>query len=535
VKHQLSMWLAVAAALLGSCGLMGDDSGSDTLDVSVWERPASYDPHRAQSRTEKLLAPLLFPGLVSFDGSGQVMPALAESWDISPDGLTYIFRLQDRKWSDGETLNAEDVVDSFRRLFDARVVPGASAHIFNAVSGAEAILQRKAGNRSLGVLALADNVVQFKLAHPDPAFLQRLALPQAAIVPVHVAEELGKAMFQPGQMVTAGSFRVDTEKKGVIDLSRPSDKPGIGKLAGSFNVIRLHVMKDAAATLAAFADKKIAIVDTTDVPTGLLEGQERQVRDQLRAEPSWNTVSLAANVKSGPMADGRVRLALAIATDQQLLVEAAFPEQRVQPLQSLLPPLLPSYGAPAQNDWANWSNEQRDVEVNRLLTEAGFSQKMPLKLRVLVTQNEADARIVQALKDQWSRFAVQVELRTVKTQSDVLRQAALGGIDLARISFEQNIDSPEDFLRVFGCKTRGRLSMMICNSEADQLIEDAVALNDTVQRIGLIKRAEQLLLADVPVLPLYVPARRTLVRKSILGWTDSVAGMHPLAALRPAQ
>ncbi len=526
--------LALLLAALSGCGLFGDESGGDTLDVGVWERPVSYDPQRARSRTEKMLAPLLFPGLVSVDASGQVMPALAESWDISPDGLIYIFRLQDRQWSDGEALDAADVVASFRRLFDARAVPIESARALSAIDGAEAIFQRKTLNRALAVQALADNVVEFKLAHPDPAFLQRLALPQAAIVPVHSAKRLGKSMFKPGQMVTAGTFKTEAEKDAIISLARLSDKPGGDPPAGAFNLLRLHVMKDATATLAAFADRKIAVVDASDVPTVLLEGQERRVRDQLRAEPSWSTVHLAANVKTGAMADGRVRLALAIATDQQLLVEAAFPEQRVQPLQSLLPPLLPSYGAPVQSDWANWSNEQRDIEVNRLLTEAGFGPEKPLILRILILETEADTRIVQALRDQWSRFGVQIDARRAPSQAALLRQAALGGVDLARISFEQSIDSPEDFLRNFGCKTRGRLSMMICNSEADSLLNEALALNDTVQRIGLLKRAEQLLLADVPVLPLYVPARRTLVRKSIIGWVDSAAGLHPLAELKPA-
>jgi oligopeptide transport system substrate-binding protein len=186
-----------------------------------------------------------------------------------------------------------------------------------------------------------------------------------------------------------------------------------------------------------------------------------------------------------------------------------------------------------QNEWINWSEAQRSVEINRLLNEAGYSAEKPLRLRLLVTNKDADQRIAQALQDQWGRYFIQLDMKTAKSQADVLRQARLGGIDLARFSLEQVIDSPEEFLRAFGCKTRNRLNVMICNSEADILLEQAKQLNDIVQRMGQIKRAEQLLLADVPVLPLYVPARRTLVSKSIAGWIDGAATAHPLSLLVP--
>jgi oligopeptide transport system substrate-binding protein len=532
------LYTALASLFLTSCGWTNSDSTSDTLDVGIWERPISFDPHRASSSSEKTIATLLYPGLVALDASGQVMPALAESWDISPDGLTYIFRMRDKEWSDDDTLNAEDVVLTFRRLFDGKSTPATAAQMFDGITNADIILQRKGSARlpvlrQLGVRALADDIVEIKLAHPEPTLLQRLALPQAAIVPMHVQRRLGKDMFKPSQIVTNSGYKLELDKDLQISVRRLQN-PATETTSKTFNKIRFHIYKDPATALTAFANNKIAVLDVNDVPTLLLEGQDRKIREQLHTEPSWSAVYLAANAKTGPMADRRVRLALAIATNQQLMVEAAFPEQRVQPLQSLLPPLLPSYGAPAQSDWMNWSDAQRSVEIIRLLNEAGYSAEKPLRLHLLMTRKDADQRIAQALQDQWGRYFVQLDVKTAKSQSEVLRQAKLGGIDLAQLSLEQVIDSPEEFLRAFGCKTRNRLSMMICNSEADVLLEQAKQLNDIVQRMGQIKRVEQLLLADVPVLPLYVPARRTLVSKSISGWVDGVASVHPLSLLVPA-
>jgi oligopeptide transport system substrate-binding protein len=522
-----------AALLLGSCDAGKQGSARDILDVGIWQRPLSFDPHRASRLSEKMIAAVLYPGLVEVDGTGQVMPALAESWDISPDGLTYIFRLKNKKWSDGDALNAEDVVLTFQRLFDRKSVPLAAAQLFEAIQNATIILERQADTRSLAVRALADDIVEIRLSHPEPSLLQRLALPQAAVVPMHSQRRLGKDMFKPGKMVTSSAFKADIGDGLQISLKRQV-KSGQDQSSGQYKAIYFHMMKDDASALAAFAAHKIDLLDASVIATGLLEGQDRAVRDQLHAEPSWSTVYMAANIKSGPMADRRVRLALAMATDQQRLVEAAFPEQRVQPLQSLLPPLLPSYGAPVQSEWISWSAAQRSIEVNRLLTEAGYGLQKPLRLRLLITGADADQRIAQALRDQWSGFGIALDVTRGKDQADVLRQAKLGGQDLVRISFDLSFDSPEAFLQNFGCKSRTRLGMMICNSEADGLLTEAAALNDSVQRSGRIKRAEQLLLADLPALPLYVPARRYLVSKSVAGWIDSPASVHPLASLAPA-
>jgi oligopeptide transport system substrate-binding protein len=528
----------IASLVVGACSWTSSDSSVDTLDIGLWERPISFDPHRASSSSEKVIAALLYPGLVGLDASGKVMPALAESWDISPDGLTYIFRLADKKWSDDDRLNSEDVVLAFRRLFDGKSTPVVATQLFDAIANADMILQRKGAARppalrNLGVRALADDIVEIKLDRPEPTFLQRLAFPQAAIVPMHVQRRLGKEMFKPRNIVTSGGYKLELDKDSQISLLR-LQKANAASPSKQFNRIRFHVYKDPATALAAFTDQKIALLDVNDVPTLLLESLDRKLREQLHTEPSWSAVYLAANAKTGPMADQRVRLALAIATNQQLMIEAAFPEQQVQPLQSLIPPLLPSYGAPVQSEWINWSDAQRHVEISRLLNEAGYSAERPLRLRLLMTASDADQRIAQALQDQWGRYFVQLDVKTAKNQADILRKTKLGGIDLARFSLEQVIDSPEEFLRAFGCKTWNRLSMMICNSEADALLKQAKQLNDIVSRISQIKRAEQLLLADVPVLPLYVSARRTLVSKSIGGWVDDVSSVHPLALLVPA-
>ncbi len=220
----LLLIFCLVAIMLGSCG-WNSDSGSDTLDVGLWQSPASFDPHRAKSDSEIMIANLLYPGLVGFDSSGQVMPALAESWDISPDGLTYIFRLGDKKWSDGETLNADDVVQTFRRLFEAKSLPPAAAQMFDAIENAQSILQRKSSARTLSVRALADNIIEIKLSHPEPSMLQRLASPQAAVVPLHAQRRLGSNLFKPGHMVTSGNFRLETGKDQQIVLNR-QEKPG---------------------------------------------------------------------------------------------------------------------------------------------------------------------------------------------------------------------------------------------------------------------------------------------------------------------
>ena len=514
--------LLLACLLLAGCDQ--GPAGDGALKVGIWSAANSLDPQRATNDAERMAASLLYPGLVQWDSAGQIVPALAESWNISADGLVYIFRLRDARWSDGTPVSAEDVVYSMRRLFDARRGRRDAATQFDALANASAVAKRLKPVSALGIRVLAPMVIEIRLDYPEPALLSLLATPAAAVLPQHALRK--NAGFQL-PLVTGGGFSMEKLADGFGFVRSSKD-------TGGFARIQLIQQRDPAAALAAFASGKVDILDVAPVPFGMMETQGSRVREALRSEPGWINTGLVFNLESAPVKDVRLRRALALATDRGALLKAAFADLGYRATESLLPPGLPSYGEPTAPSWAAWTREQRITEAQRLLAEMGYAAGNKLALRILHEDGDAHDRIVQALSDQWSTLPIAVNAIPAASGRPFNARRLGGGYDLAVLRYGVLLDSPERGLALFGCASASLVRNRLCNSEADKLFTGALPNADPATRLAALHRAEQLLLEDVPAISLFAATRRTLVRKSVRGWTDNVQGSHPLHLLEPA-
>jgi oligopeptide transport system substrate-binding protein len=137
------------ALLFGLLAAACDRSGADqaaappdaqadakTLTYGLVEAPTQLDPHRLRSQSDYVVASALNVGLVMLDGRGQITPGMAESWNVSEDGLTYVFRLRQTQWSDGQAVKASDFVAGFRRLFNPRFSNATAPLLFSIKNAA---------------------------------------------------------------------------------------------------------------------------------------------------------------------------------------------------------------------------------------------------------------------------------------------------------------------------------------------------------------------------------------------------------------
>jgi len=440
-------------------------------------------------------------GLTDIDGAGRTVPGLASSWRIAGDGRDFIFRLRPAVWADGRAVKASDVVAVFRRLI-ARSSSNALRPALGAIDGAAAIAAGRAPPSSIGVTAPIESVVEIRLDAPDPALLTLLAQPELAVV---------RSGPRPPAL---GAFS-SGEPGATVELTRnprfyAADTVALAR-------ITLASADDPGTAVARFAR------DRTDLVLGgglaglsdarLLGGQV------LHVEPSWGVYGYLANVRSGPLADVRVRRALAMTVTRDDLAARLFGVPAMVPVSGMLPPGL-SVAAGALPDWAMLAPLARLDAARALLAAAGFDAAHPLALTVTIPSGREHAAVLAAVAADWARLGIVV---TARELSAAAFETALRERDFALAVSEQiaPVDTAIGFVAPFRCGNAGGY----CNAEVDTLLDSAAT------DPAALARAETLLLADAPLIPLFRPVRWALVSVRVTGWIDNVAGAHPLARL----
>lgn len=167
--------LITLCLLLISCG--NDQDGVETIRVSIGAEPQSIDPSFLSAIDSMIYAVHVFEGLTSKDENGNIIGGVAESWDISEDGLTITFHLRDNaKWSDGKNVVADEFVYSFRRLADPKTA-SAYSFLITPVKNADKILKGELPVEELGIKALDEKTLEIYFESPTAYFLELAAIP----------------------------------------------------------------------------------------------------------------------------------------------------------------------------------------------------------------------------------------------------------------------------------------------------------------------------------------------------------------------
>src|SRR5439155_15055043 len=183
--------------------------------------PNDADPLSAIAWPNIQLCMQLLDRLVEAWPERTIVPSLAERWEISDDGLRYVFRLREGlRWSDGAPLTAHDVEFGIKRVLDP-ASPGSSVAIYFALENGQAYyLGDSSDTDAIGVRALDDRTVEFRLVAPAPYFMSVMNRPDAGPQPQHAIEREGAAWSEPGRQVVSGPFAVATRSERELVLRR---------------------------------------------------------------------------------------------------------------------------------------------------------------------------------------------------------------------------------------------------------------------------------------------------------------------------
>jgi oligopeptide transport system substrate-binding protein len=297
--------LAGAAVMLGACSNRGDDDGVPQSDAPALNRalstePESLDPQKSRSVQAADVLRDIGEGLVSYDAAGEMIPATAESWDISEDGLTYTFRIRpEARWSNGDPVTAADFVFGLRRLVDPDTAAFYAAELGNVVNAA-GIVAGKLEPGELGVSAPDDRTLVISLVRPTPYLLSLLTHPST--FPVHrgSVRQHGDAFVRAGNLLSNGAYVLaDWEPGAMIELHR--NEHYWNDAETSVDLVFHHVVTQEMAEFNRYRAGELHVTST--VPPENFDQIRADYPDELHVAPTLGVYYYGFNMTKPPFAD----------------------------------------------------------------------------------------------------------------------------------------------------------------------------------------------------------------------------------------
>ncbi len=485
------------------------------LHLSVGSEPSDLDPHIVTGLGEAKIIQSLFDPLVSYDPATLApVPALAERWEISPDGLTYTFHLRaDAKWSNNDPVTAQDCIDSWRRVLTPSLAAD-YAYLFYVLRGAEAFNKgRTADFSTVGLAAPDARTLVVTLNNPTPYFLQILL--NSPWRPVHVRSlathgdplRRGTPWTRPGRIVTSGPFMLKewVPQQHIVAEKSPNywDRARV-----RLNAVRFYPTDSIDAEERAYRAGQLHA--TWALPLSKVLPLQKEKSSALRIDPILETYFFRLNVRKAPFTDPRIRRALALAVDRDSITANILPGGR-QPASTFVPPLLQGYTPPARRAY--------DLAAARqLLTEAGFPGGVGLPpIEILYNNSEILRMVAEAIQQMWKR-ELGIDIRLVNQEFKVVfANRRAGDYQVLLGSWTADYLDATTFLDMW-LSDSGNNHTGWKSPAYDALAARALTIADPKTRAAVLAESEALVLDEAPIIPIYFNTHVYLLHPAVKGW-----------------
>ena len=472
--------LLAAACSAGGCRKA--EEGTSRVLVIGDTPPKLVDPASGPlGQPEAVLLHNVAQGLVRFDAAGQIVPGIAERWNVTDDGLAYIFRLEAGEWPDGRKITAEQVARTLRRQI-ARSSKNPMKDTLGAVDR---------------IVAMTDRVIEISLKAPRPNLLQILAQPEFALV----YQEQGAGPFRFAQDGKTG------EEANLVRSVTDEEQDG-----SRLEDVRLAAAEAPIAVRAFVQNKADLVLGGTygDLPYALAH---ELPRNALRFDPAIGLFGLVPARADGPLSEAEFRRLLSEAIDRQAMIDA-LNVPGLLPRATVLEPGLDGVPDPAAPEWmATPVAERRAALAAAAATQFGELERPTLRIAL---PDAPGARIVlNRLASDWGALGIKVEAADSDSKAD-----------LRLVDEVAPSTSPAWYLRQFRCG-----EVAICDPEADKIMEGARAATITAQRNALLAQAARLIDEQQLFIALAAPIRWSLVSSRMEGFATNRFARHTLTGL----
>jgi oligopeptide transport system substrate-binding protein len=511
------------AKLLVGCWLLGTAAvaapyarAAGVLTRGIGNEPDSLDPHQAIGTSASIVLYDLFEGLMTVDAAGKITAGCAESWAADADGHGIRFSLRPNlRWSDGVALTAADFEYSFRRLLAPETAARYASFLY-PLKNARAVNTGRAPASALGVRALDARTLRLDFEQSAPQMLEVLSGIAAAPVPRHAIERDGRAWTQPGRMVSNGAFVLaDVVPRSSMRVRRNAQYRDAGSV--TLDEVRYVPVEDEGASWRRFQTGELQVA--VRFPLDRVDAIRAQVGARLHRSTGFGSNMLLLNQKDPALADTRLRRALSLALDRDVLANKIL-RGSGRPAYSLVPNVISDYPVPLLVDAALTLQTRRALA--RELGGAGAAQRAPLRL--LYPSDGKSRALALAMLAMWRSAGIAVEIHSQDLTS-VIAAVRSGQYQIALYAWFSSFDDPATFLDLLTNKGSGSLTGY-GNAEFDRRFAAANVLLDPRARGAGLAGAEALALADYPLIPVFHSVNLRLISNRVSGWVDNSRGAN---------
>jgi oligopeptide transport system substrate-binding protein len=520
---------SILTAVLALAAAATSAAAGQEVRLPLDARVGSLDPAKLVESHEFAIAENLFEGLTAIAADGRIVPGVAARWETSADGRIWTFHLRpDARWSNGESVTAEDFVYSLRReVSPSTASPSAAA--LEPIEGATEITSGAVGDPCmLGVRALDRHVLQITLRRPTPWLLLLLSHYAALPTPKAAVEAFGDHWAEPGHMVSNGPYVLaDWTADGDVTLVR--NRFFHAAAAVQVETVRF-VRSHGRAGLRQFEAGEYDVVSLTGPE--LAEAEARYPRQLIR-QSELATAYLAINRTRGALGDERIRRALSMVIDREALITEV-DQSRHTPAYELVAPAISRIAdyRPQSAGWAHEPMAARIAAAQALLNEARAGASAPLTVRLAFMDSPRNQRLMAAIAAMWkTALGVETQLQPADQQAHMARLTA-HDFELAAVTWDPDFADPLNYLGGFRSYSDPANFGAYAEPAFNALIDRSRDTADPAARMRLLEAAERRLIDSEGVIPLRHGDLMLLVNPRLQGYVADPLARHPARYLR---
>ena len=496
------------AAPTAAAAAADEETSSEELSGGVfrrlWADPPTLDPHLTSDTTSAGLVVEIFSGLVVLNTDLQLVPDIAESWEINEDGTVYTFHIRDdAKFHDGKRVTADDFKWSMQRAAHPDTASPVADTYLNDIVGVEAVLEGETEDIS-GITVIDDSTLQIEIDAPKAYFLAKLTYPTAYVLDSENVVSGGRTWTDTPN--GTGPFRLKEYRIGErIILERNEHY-----YRERANVDSIAMNLAGGQSMAMYENDEIDItgVGLFDLDR-VLDPSEPLHEELVVAPPDFSISYVGFNASMPPFDDPKFRQALNHAVDKHLISNEVL-SGLVEPAYGILPPGFPGFNS-------DLTGLEYDPDVARQLLEESEYADPETRPRIVVTVPGTGGTIgldLEVVIEMWKQeLGVEVEIQQVEwaTYLQDLNQHKFQAY--AGLGWEADYPDPQDFLDILFHTESSLNHGMYSNLEADAILEEARTETDVERRVDLYQQAEELIVQDGAWLPLWYSGERYVLIK----------------------